>query len=333
MMQVFAKPAATRQSGLPWTHRAIAALLLALTATLAHATCTVHPNDFTPLSFGALTADASVPAGQTIATQSRTIHVTCTKPTSGATVQDTLTFQSGYGMVPLLGSNLWATTQPGVGVRMTLNGNVISRQDHDSVSQAADGSRQPYALKVELVKIGPVRPTASFTPTIVRLLAASAGGMPYQIGLLGVVATMFNGVACTIANDSLDQNVALGKLTAADFHGAGSMAGTKPVSLNLRCDSYGDPIPTPLSIRFDGTSVPSQPDLLSVSGSPAATGLGIQLHWSDTGKPVPLHEWIPRGTTASGRQTMNLEAGYYQYAPQITPGGADGMLTFTIEMR
>lgn len=334
MMNRLSPIAGKRPLGTLWLFRVIATLAFSMAASLAHGTCVA--GNLVPLQFGQLQTDNSQPIGSPIGSAvSQTITVTCSRTQHDPPATDTLTFHVSGGHSPV--GDLWPTTQPGVGMRVSIGDTTISGDWKYTTQQPNDGTGKPYKVTVQLVRTGTIQPTASFTPDVFDLRAkdGSSSSPEYTLGTLHTVNTSFSGIACTVANDSLNKEVPLGEHSADEFHGVGSTVGRQAFQLNLKCDRvWPNPQTTPLSVRFDGTSVAGEPDLLSVNGASPATGIGIQLHWHDTGAAVPLGQWIARDpVSTASTPSLNLDAAYYQYAPQVGKGDANGQLTFTIQMR
>jgi outer membrane usher protein len=80
----------------------------------------------------------------------------------------------------------------------------------------------------------------------------------------------------------------------------------------------------------------SQPlgETAALIAAPAATGIGIQLSNPSTGEPYPLNKWIRINDGATpGNYPVNMNAAYYQYGDKVTPGEANGIVTFEVDMR
>jgi type 1 fimbria pilin len=309
-----------------------AVLCLALLATPAHAECKANPDDFDPLSYGSPATDSSVPIGGTIGTpQHWQYHLMCRKKADGQPLPEQVSFIADYGVIP--GTDLWATKLPGVGARVRANGTVVSANRSYMFNHPGDGSTESFDMSMELVKVGPVRPT-HFADYIFQLKTTSTPEGTHTIGDEHVVDTMFNGTACTIAQDSKQKIVNMGTWAVSNFSGVGSVVGKRPLTMNLRCDTTGEPMPMPLSISLDGTTITGNDSVLQVTGNPAATGIGIQLSNPGTGEPYPLNKWIRINDGATpGNYPVNMDAAYYQFGDKVTPGEANGIVTFEVDMR
>jgi type 1 fimbria pilin len=231
------------------------------------------------------------------------------------------------------GTDLWATADPGVGARVTVNGAIVSTNRSFNFEHPGDGSTKIFDMSMELVKVGPVRPM-NFDNYIFQVRTTAETEGTHVIGDEHIVATMFQGNACTITQDSKNKIVNMGTWAVSNFNGVGSIVGKRALTLNLRCDYVGENLPTPLSISLDGTAVAGSDNLLQLSGNPAATGIGIQLTKPDTGEAYPLNQWVRVNDGVTfGNYPVTMNAAYYQYAEKITPGEANGLITFEVEMR
>ncbi|MDY4309722.1 fimbrial protein [Pseudomonas putida] len=89
-------------------------------------------------------------------------------------------------------------------------------------------------------------------------------------------------------------------------------------------------------IRLDGAngSKPIDVDkgVFSLSSGSGATGIGIQVLHAD-GRPFRLEEEVAVMPLSPGDLTLNFQARYYQTAPTVTPGEANGALNFTVTYR
>lgn len=312
--------------------RLFALLCLMTLASTAHAYCMTDGGDLDPLANGTVPSDSSVPDGAPLGHLHQwTITLTCNKGTNGKAIPEMVQFDNALGVMP--GTDLWATTLAGVGLRVTVNGQVVSTNRSLNFQHPGDGSKIVYNMTLQMIKTGPVRPS-NFTTDVFGLDTVSAEEGGHNIGHERIVDTLFEGVACNVTDDSKNQIVNMGTWTISNFNGVGSSVGEQMVTLNLRCDSYGSPIRTPLSISLDGTAVEGRDNVLQVTGEPAATGVGIRLTDFGTRAPIPLNQWIRlTNSTNVGPRSVVMNASYYQYADKITPGEANGIITFRIDMR
>ncbi|WP_431222077.1 fimbrial protein [Serratia sp. L9] len=87
---------------------------------------------------------------------------------------------------------------------------------------------------------------------------------------------------------------------------------------------------TKVSVKMEGDIYDATRGVINtVGGNDAASGLGIQLLYND--QPMPLGSDVSVGASSSGGGfTVPLKARYYQTGDKITPGTANGVLTFTM---
>ena len=312
----------------------LAALCVGILAPSAHARCQLDPNNFGSLIYGNLSA-GTLSYGDTIGSpQQWNIDVRCDKTTQGVAAPEKLTLAAANQVIP--GTRMWATSNPGVGMLVTINGNVISDQPTFTAIHPGDGTTQHYTASVKLVKVGTVRPMHLQDDILKLTTELSAGGDHQELGTERIGGTLFNGIACKIAEDSRHQTLPLGTWPMSAFNGVGATTSKRMLSLHLICDPVGTPDATPMSVRFDGETVAGNNNLLKVGmagGQTPATGIGIQLTNPATGVAFPLNEWFPEGDVAQGQRDVSMEAGYYQYGQHVTPGDASGFVTFRIDMR
>lgn len=132
--------------------------------------------------------------------------------------------------------------------------------------------------------------------------------------------------ACSVMRESIP--VDMKSVEKKSFSGKGSTPGdahTQSFSLPLACNSG-----TKVSIKMEGDIYDATRGVINTSGgNSAASGLGIQLLFND--QPMMLGTDVNVGMSAGGGIfTVPLKARYYQTGDRITPGTANGVLTFTM---
>lgn len=129
---------------------------------------------------------------------------------------------------------------------------------------------------------------------------------------------------CTISQNT-NRTIPVGNFTDRDFRGIGTSTPSKPFTLGLQCTPN-----TNVSIRVTGTRVAdASRGLISVTGG--AGGVAIQL-LDAANTPVSLGAVRDYGQHGPGWDP-GYNVRYYQTAARITPGDANGMVTFTLEYR
>ncbi len=186
-------------------------------------------------------------------------------------------------------------------------------------------------MRLELVKVGPIMP--GYLGTIFTLEALATQFDPaQQIGSVSLAGTLFQGTACTLKNDSRQLMVDFGEVDASRFTQIGSTPVSRSFTLNLGCTGVGNAPDSSVSIEFGGQPVAGNPDILEVTGSQPATGLGIRL--MSQGQQMSLNQAHRVGTgSAWSDMSVPIVAQYYQTAQRVTAGEANGTLTLTIQMR
>lgn len=144
---------------------------------------------------------------------------------------------------------------------------------------------------------------------------------------------------CTLlANPVSADPVQLGTYTLADFTGPGSYTDAKDFYVTLS-NCRDDPAGGIASayIRLEGAkgSVPLEPaqGVFSLDNKPgSATGIGIQLLRSND-SPMPLQQDEAVTPLVVDKTVLHFKARFFQTAPTVTAGPANGALDFTMTYR
>lgn len=123
-------------------------------------------------------------------------------------------------------------------------------------------------------------------------------------------------------------SVAMGSVDKNAFHGEGTSPGdqyTKTLDIPLTCNAG-----TNVKIRFDGDAYDATKGVIKTTATNnPATGVGIQLLYNNLS--LKLGEYISAGNSYSGGTFLiPIKARYYQTGTLITPGDANGIVTFTL---
>lgn len=189
---------------------------------------------------------------------------------------------------------------------------------------------------ITLIKTGPIAPgPQSFNG--VQLFSGSYDtiGSVLRYNLHGTVIA----AQCSLQADAVNPDpVALGTHEVKDFSGPGHT--TAPVTFEIRlndCDDDPTGSSTRAHIRLEGaqgsTTLDRDLGLFSLSSGSGASGIGIQVLHADGVTPVTLEEDVPVTPLIPGETYLNFQARYYQTAPQVTAGQANGALNFTMSYR
>lgn len=143
---------------------------------------------------------------------------------------------------------------------------------------------------------------------------------------------------CTLKADAVSADpVLLGDHALGDFTGVGYTTAEIPFHIRLN-DCEDDPAGSTAQahIAFDGVkgSAPIDDDLglFSLTSTSTAAGIGIQL-LHDDGRPFKLRQSVPVKPVQIGVTQLDFKARYYQTEARVTPGLAQGALSFTITYR
>ncbi|MBF8803884.1 fimbrial protein [Pseudomonas asiatica] len=187
---------------------------------------------------------------------------------------------------------------------------------------------------ITLIKTGPIAPGPhSFNGIQLFSGTYSDVGTVMRAHLHGTVTT----AQCTLkANAVSPAPVDLGTHDVKDFGKPDDFTKAVPFRITLNdCESDASG-GTQAYIRLDGAngSKPIDVDkgVFSLSSGSGATGIGIQVLHAD-GSPFRLEEEVAVMPLSPGDLTLNFQARYYQTAPTVTPGEANGALNFTVTYR
>ena len=306
--------AAWRRVGRPlW-----AALSIGLGAGTAHAACSVVGSGvYLPFDFNRIFVRPGATVGETLATRNATIQISCDRPTE-------LKFDKHYP--EQIEQNMWKLYESGFAARLTIDGVQIP----PGTIASHPGGVKDYEAAVDVVYFDEPYMPGEWPDTTIGGFQEGTGT---NIALLLLRGLRFTAGGCEIAGDSRIRNIDFGDVPQATFTGVGATGPRRDFEIMLKCHRPSPNVPMPVSVKFDGAAVAGRPDLLQVTGASAARGIGIQLTKAD-GSAIVLNEWR-RWTDRVDRPEINLglSGRYYQYAETVTPGDANGVLTFTVDTR
>jgi type 1 fimbria pilin len=288
------------------------------------------------LDMGTIVINPDLPVGGVIASKTFSrlaSDTTVARCTNGGTLR--------YDMLlgtPVAGfSNVYSTDVKGIGIRLRNYIDASQTPYYFPYVQTVSGTRDIviYAssyYEVELIKTDSVTGSGSLNN---GQLARSYGDDGKTISSVFVPA---NGVtivtpSCTVDTGSRNIAVQLGKVAKSSFTGIGSTAGARLFNIQLNC-SAGSGNNNTVYLRMDATPDPSgQQGVLQVSQTAgAATGVGIQV-LDKASAPVKFGEDALVGASKDGSYILPYTARYYQTAPNVTSGQANGVATFTINYK
>lgn len=187
---------------------------------------------------------------------------------------------------------------------------------------------------IALIKTGNIPPgPQSFRQEVARADISDVGNA-LRLTMSGQVMQ----AQCTLKANAVSANrVPLGRHDIAQFTGEHTTTYPADFFITLS-DCEDDPAGSVARafMRLEGVngSAPIDRDngLFSLTSDSSATGLGIQILRSDN-TPLKLEDFIDMGAITPGTMRLDLRARYYQTAPAVTAGEANGALNFTIEYR
>ncbi|PAA94960.1 fimbrial protein [Serratia fonticola] len=267
---------------------------------------------------------------------------------------------SSWNGTPFPGK-VYNTSVPGIGVVAWSD---INNQALPTVAYTTSNVNSFYVsinVVLSFIKIGPVTPgviTASSLPSVFLEFAPdpTLTGMPQRIYNLSYSGSI-NVVSQTCTTP--DVNVPLGSYETSTFTSKGTVTAWRDASIELKdCPRFygyynntsyntsvgagsttaGTAVPNLLTAKItpQNTVWDTARGIMNVTSSTSsATGVGIQLGWGDSsGSPQPLNfnqnfNFNP-GNNALKSFKIPLSARYYQTGDTVTPGRADGKVTFTI---
>ncbi|MCE5979905.1 fimbrial protein [Pseudomonas sp. JR33AA] len=347
--------------------RTACCLTLGLLSGNAYANCTFQTGS-SYMTFerdmGAFWVPRDAAIGTVIGTSSMTRNnnegatVSCVwNPASPPTARLPNTAPIFSGTLPPLGGkdingHVMETNIPGVGVYMELgfpfngvanNSFVPDAGTSPAIPYSGTMRNQPFNVVVSaisgnawFIKTGPIAPGPQ------RVNGEMFHGFLHNLGKVMEyrVSATVNQAQCSLKSDAVSADpVRLGDYTLADFKGVGPATPAVPFHITLSdCEDANAPNPAPANvyIELDGAngSVPTVPaeGRFSLGGGSDAAGVEIQLLRSD-GTPMPLQSEELVKPVSIGITQLDFQARYYQSAPVVTPGLAEGGLTFTVSYK
>ncbi|EAT6372280.1 type 1 fimbrial protein, partial [Salmonella enterica] len=281
------------------------------------------------ISFGNVIVQRDTPVGSVIAT-AITGAYNNELPLAYCTTPWTFHWVMGqWGTLSNLGSKIYSTNIPGVGIRLGPldNNNNISAVPYDSPFQANVPVFLPdVGIKAELIKTGVITSGQLTAGLLVR------GSILGDANIANVILNGVNNisaVSCDIVTPNID--VSLGEHQKREFSSPGTVTEWIDFSISLECN-MGTNISITVNAKADDSGSPGVIKLDNNEGT--ATGIGIQLFMQKidgTNGPVDLTNLIGYGKVlVNGTKEMKFQARYYQTAKTVTAGVANATATFTM---
>lgn len=348
---------------------AACSLVLGLLSTAAQARCAFEPGAsyFTyKRDIGAFWVPLDAPVGTVIGTarmdvtsnEGAVIHCFWNDadiPTAKLTPSTAQVFPGS--LPPVRGRNVdghvMQTSVPGVGVHFELfepyNGSDQNtfKPDNGMPTIPYAGtmhSAGPFPIEisrmygqVSLIKTGPIAPDPHVIDDEMFSGSIHHLGKVMEYWLKASITQ----AQCSLKADAVSADpVQLGDYTLEDFKGPGTT--TKPIPFHITlsdCKDASAPSPGTANvyIELDGINgstptVPSEGRFSLTSASDAA-GVEIQLLRGDGATPMPLQSDQRMKPMEIGITRLDFYARYYQSAPVVKPGLAEGALSFTVSYK
>lgn len=231
---------------------------------------------------------------------------------------------SKWGTLSSLGSNIYNTNVPGVGIRLTntSSGKVLP------YDQSVGANVYIYiggdGIKAELIKTGDITGGTLDSGMLAR---ASVANQFYFANVTLNGTNTITSESCSVTTNPV--NVPLGDHDKSEFSGPGSATARQTFNINLSCIQGAR-----INVRIDATadSDAGVPGVIKLDSDPVnASGVGVQLWYRYEDSPVQFGQERYYYTSPSGgNEYVQLQARYYQTTQSITAGKANATATFTL---
>ncbi|MBF1982040.1 fimbrial protein [Enterobacter hormaechei] len=231
---------------------------------------------------------------------------------------------SKWGTLSSLGSNIYNTNVPGVGIRLTntSSGKVLP------YDQSVGANVYIYiggdGIKAELIKTGD---STGGTLDSGMLARASVANQFYFANVTLNGTNTITSESCTVTTNPV--NVPLGDHDKSEFNGPGTATAWQTFNINLSCIQGAR-----INVRIDATadSDAGVPGVIKLDSDPVnASGVGVQVWYRYEDSPVQFGQERYYYTSPSGgNEYVQLQARYYQTTQSITAGKANATATFTL---
>lgn len=294
------------------------------------ATCTINEGLSVikwTVSAGTVLVNGSDPVGKVLYTKSLT-SIQNGKKFIKCSEGETYYFSMFTGS-PVAGmADVFSTNIPGIGIRIT------------------DAKGRTFGQPGIVIPTQPdVYTLVDFTPMTFELIkteVASQGGALDKVMVAGMLipgysdgeymkvsmgnTTIKANNVCTVNNPVINTDMG-SNVSRYDFKGVGKTLQEKDITIGLTCDQFAK-----VSIQFDATSVPNNPDIIALSpSSKSAEGFGIQLLDKRNNNPIQLGKpLLITDSAASGALDMQFIARYYQTEDRVEGGEINATANFTM---
>lgn len=298
-----------------------------LFAEAAHAGCVTHPSQGAPQSvdFGTVTVPADLPAGSVIVERSSAAWTSppfhCIKPTRTVNL-------GTFATANALGEGIQDTNVPGIGIRIYFKykGQVYRAPHRFDTTWSYLEKFENAHFSVQLIKTGPVSQGGALTSGTL----ARAGYEDHNQVWVDLSGTQVEPERPTCAFTTRGLAFALGRVDARELLAAGSSAWVSQTLQSAGCTATARQV----RMTFSAPAHPADPTLFAVTGTGAATGVGVELRstWVDVQAiPNASEPMVLAAMSAGGG--WGFRARYRAVGKTITPGPANTSIVVNVSYR
>ncbi|PFH04677.1 type 1 fimbria pilin [Collimonas sp. PA-H2] len=231
--------------------------------------------------------------------------------------------------------NVYTTAVTGVGIRLSRQITGIGQTFYPHVLSWSVSTTvafySPSYFTVELVKIATKTGNGPLAAGTYTTYVGNGDGKSAITSILSGNGITIITPSCTVDTGSQNVVVNFGSISRGSFKGVGSTAGARPFNIKLNCQR-GENAQNTILLNMQATAdLSKSPGVTQLTqGTGVATGVGIQI-LDKNSNPVVFGTAATVGPSADIQYVVPFTARYYQTAPNITTGPANGTATFTIE--
>lgn len=262
-------------------------LLLAAASALfpiaAHSSCTENPTFVAKVlnSPASVTLNPYVPVGTVLST------ATFTGNSGSFTINCTTTFsQFTYQGVGTATANIYPTNIPGLGIQLSnasgTTGNWPVTTTITPVTSYTATASVP--TNFSLIKTGPITANGTLPINVGNFVLPQQGNfVAFQINLATPMAINFTKPSCSVTSPTVA--VSLGAFPVAHFPAIGATSSPVPFNIQVTCVDGPTGSNTQMSVTLidsSGTSVGNTSNILALSSTSTAGGIGLQITYNGT---------------------------------------------------